>query len=72
MKDVKPVFIWAKEYGDANIYDRIIMKILPNLLDQKINLTSNLIDDSKVLEVSDELFELILQTAQELTGEKYV
>ena len=37
-KDVKPIFDWAKTNGDANIYDRILMKVMPQLL--KENITS--------------------------------
>lgn len=51
-KDIKPLFLWAKEKGDANIYDRIIMKVLPQLLQENIQLTSDLVEESNEVLVS--------------------
>jgi hypothetical protein len=71
-KDIKPVFRWAKENGDANIYDRIIMKVMPQLLDEGIKLTSETIESQEKIIISNELFDLILEKTQELIGAQYV
>jgi hypothetical protein len=72
MRDVKPLFEWAKQNGDANIYDRILMKVMPQLLKEKIELTSENIESSNVIEVPDELYTLLLSKTQELVGKDYV
>ncbi|MBN2782125.1 MAG: hypothetical protein JXQ66_02675 [Campylobacterales bacterium] len=72
LKDIKPVFEWAKQNGDANIYDRIIMKVMPELLKNDLRLTSHDIDEREKIEVIDEIYELILEKSQELVGERYV
>ena len=66
------IFDWAKAHGDANIYDRILMKLMPELLKENIRLTSETIENSEKIEVSDEIYDLIVQKAEELTGVKYV
>jgi hypothetical protein len=71
-KDIKPIFLWAKEKGDANIYDRIIMKVLPQLLQENIQLTSDLVEESNEVLVSDELYSLLQIKTEELIGAKYV
>jgi hypothetical protein len=71
-KDIKPLFLWAKEKGDANIYDRIIMKVLPQLLQENIQLTSDLVEESNEVLVSDELYSLLQIKTEELIGQKYV
>ena len=69
LKDVKPLFLWAKQRGDANIYDRIIIKIIPNLLKENIKITSQQIDNQEEILVSEEIYKLILETAQSLVGQ---
>jgi hypothetical protein len=71
-KDIKPLFLWAKEKGDANIYDRIIMKVLPQLLQENIQLTSDLVEESNEVLVSDDLYSLVLNKTEQLVGVKYV
>jgi hypothetical protein len=71
-KDIKPIFLWAKEKGDANIYDRIIMKVLPQLLQENIQLTSDLVEESNEILVSDDLYSLVLNKTEQLVGVKYV
>jgi hypothetical protein len=71
-KDIKPIFLWAKQNGDANIYDRILMKVMPQLLKEDIKLTHDDIENLEHIEVSNELYELILEKSQELVGAKYV
>ena len=70
-KDVKPIFDWAKTNGDANIYDRILMKVMPQLLKENIKITSNTINESVIIEVSSELYNLIKDKAQELINKNF-
>jgi hypothetical protein len=70
-KDVKPIFDWAKTNGDANIYDRILMKVMPQLLKENIKITSNTINESVTIEVSSELYNLIKDKAQELINKNF-
>lgn len=70
-KDVKPIFDWAKTNGDANIYDRILMKVMPQLLKENIKITSNSIKESSTIEVSSKLYDLIKDKAQELINKNF-
>lgn len=70
-KNLKPLFLWAKERGDANIYDRILIKIIPVLLKENIHLTTNNIDSSDTIEVSQEVYDFVLIKTQELVNELY-
>jgi len=71
MKNIKPIFEWAKLNGDASVIDRIVIKLLPAFIQQDFKITSQLIESSENIEVSDELYELILSTAQELVGSSF-
>lgn len=71
-KNISPIFRWAKEHGDANIYDRILLKILPQLLKENLTLSSDKIENLERIEVSDELYEITLKKTEELIGMKYV
>lgn len=70
-KDIKPIFQWANQYGDANINDRILVKIIPQLLKNKINLTDEIINTSDTIEVNIDIYDLIQLKAQELVGDTY-
>ena len=69
--DLKPLFNWAKANGDANIYDRILVKIVPILLKNNFQITTQTIETSNDILVSNEVYQLTLEKAQELVGEKY-
>ena len=71
MKNVKPVFQWAEENGDANIWDRVLIKIIPQLLKEKVILTTDIIATSKKIELSDELYDLIKEKVEDLIGSLY-
>ncbi len=71
MKNIKPIFEWAKLNGDASVIDRIVIKLLPAFIQHDFKITSQLIESSENIEVSDELYELILSTAQELVGSSF-
>lgn len=71
-QDIKLVFNWAKEYGDANIYARILVHVMPELLKEKQTLTSEEIENSDKIEVPTALYQVILEKAEALVGMKYV
>jgi len=71
-QDIKPLFEWAKENGDANIYDRILMKVMPYLLKENIKLTSEYIENTDIIEVPNDIYKIILQKTEELIGFNYV
>ena len=72
MKNVKPLFNWAKANGDSNIYDRILIKAMPEFLKENLKLTSHSIETSNKIEISDELYTIVLKKTEELVGAKYV
>jgi len=71
-RDVKGIFKWAKANGDAKIIDRILVKVLPELLKNNIKITEESIQKSQTIEVSDELYNLIKTKSEELVGSSYV
>jgi hypothetical protein len=48
------------------------MKVMPQLLDEGIKLTSETIESQEKIIISNELFDLILEKTQELIGAQYV
>ncbi len=70
-KDLKPLFLWAKERGDANIYDRILIKIIPLLLKENIKLTAQDIESSQTIDVRDEIYNFTVLKTEELLNEVY-
>jgi len=70
-KNIIPIFIWAKENGDANIVDRILVKIVLELLQNNIKITQETINNNELIEVEDSLYNLIKETAQKLVGSNY-
>lgn len=71
MRNLKPVFEWAKANGDANIYDRILIKIMPELLKNKMNLTSESINEAESIEVNTELYNYIVEKTEDLLSMKF-
>lgn len=68
MKDAKHIFSCAIANGEAKIVDRILVRVLPELIKSNQKLTSESILASESIEVSDELYDYIRSVAQELTG----
>lgn len=69
--DVKPIFDWAIANGEAKIVDRILVKLMPQMIAHGCQLTSATIEENSVIEVPQVLFEQILNTAQEFVGISY-
>ncbi len=70
-QDLKPLFLWAKERGDANIYDRILIKLIPELLKENIQLTTQIIDNSETIYVPSNIYDLAIVKVEELISIKY-
>lgn len=66
MIDVKPLFTAAKAEGDAMIVDRIIVRLLPQLHSAGLRLSAKSVEAMSEILVSQEIFQLIEQTASEL------
>jgi hypothetical protein len=70
-KNIKPIFDWAVANGEAKIVDRILIKLLPQFIKAGYKITENTIYESDTVEVSDELFNLVKDTAEEFVGSSY-
>lgn len=68
MKDVKPIFECAKANGETKIVDRILVRVLPELMKHDHKLTPSMIEEQAVLMLPDALHDYIQSVAQELTG----
>lgn len=71
MKDIKPILNWAVANGEAKIIDRILMKLVPQLIKEGLKVTEQVINESDKLEVSGELYELVKNMAEELVDSSY-
>jgi len=71
MKNIKPVLEWAKQNADATVIDRIVIKLLPQLIKHNYKITPQSIESNTNIEVSQEVYELMLKTAQELVGSSF-
>ena len=72
MRNVIEIFTWAKERGDANIVDRIIVKALPVLLKSNMELSSKQIQTSESILVDETLFDTLQKIALALIEEDNV
>lgn len=70
-KNIKPIFDWAIKNGDANIVDRIIVKIIPQIIKENIQLTTKSIKSSEKIEVNEEFYNLTKEKAEELVGSSF-
>lgn len=71
MQNVKPVFNWARAHGESRIVDRILLRLLPEMLKHDRKLTAEMVDGQECIEVPLELYERIKSTAEELVGKTY-
>lgn len=71
MKNVLPIFVWAKANGEAKIIDRILIKTLPELLKHDCKITANQIDTADEINVPINLYDEILHAAETLIGQSF-
>lgn len=71
MKNLKAVVRWAKQNGEAKIIDRVLLKMLPKLLEKDEKLTSDMLDQQDEVWVEDILYDQFVAVAEELVGARY-
>lgn len=70
MKDAKPIFQRAILLSDVMIVERILVRVLPALLQHGQTLTAETIEQAQHLPLPDALYQVIADVAEELTGGK--
>jgi hypothetical protein len=70
MKDAKKILNCAAACGEAMIVDRILVRVLPTLIENDLMWTVEDIRASDRLMVSDGLYAYIHQVAEDLVGAK--
>ena len=68
MKDAKHIFVCARAHSEAMIVDRILVRVLPDLMAHGQMLTAEAIAQTEHIWVPDALYALIREVAQELVG----
>jgi hypothetical protein len=71
MKNVLPLFVWANAHGEAKIIDRILIKVLPDLLKHNCKITPEQVENSQELNIPESLYTEICVVAEELIGKRY-
>ncbi|MBN2866240.1 MAG: hypothetical protein JXK16_09560 [Thiotrichales bacterium] len=71
MKDLKPIYSWAVAHGESRIIDRILVRMLPELLKSEQKLTSQTLEQASTVMVSESLYAHFLNVAEELVGQAY-
>ena len=71
MKDVKPLLLWAKAHGEAKIIDRILVRLLPELIKMNQELTADMLDHQNIIEIPLALYDRIQQETEALVGQQY-
>lgn len=71
MKNLKSVVGWAKQNGEAKIIDRVLLKMLPKLLEKDEKLTSDMLDQQDEVWVEDVIYDQFVAIAEELVGARY-
>lgn len=72
MKDVKNIFDWAKKYGEVKAVDRILVKVMIQLMRSKIILTSKQLDNmEESLELPEALYDSIKIAAEAVVGKVF-
>jgi len=69
--NAKPIFDWAKAHGESKIVDRILVRLLPDLLSAQLKVTSDSLDKMAEFDVSEELYQKIQAIAEELSEKKF-
>lgn len=69
--DIKPLMKWAQSNSEAKIVDRVLLKLMPQLLKSGVNITEQMILEEDECVVSAELYEHFLRVTQELVGKSF-
>lgn len=68
MKDAKHIFVCAKAKSEAMIVDRILVRVLPALVQHGQMLTAEAIEQAEHVPVPDVLYDHIREVAEQLVG----
>lgn len=69
--NAKPIFEWAFQHGETKIIERILVRLLPDLIDEKVQVTAESLLTMPALNVSEELYKKIQLVAEEMVGQAY-
>jgi len=72
MKDAKHIFTCAEACSEAMIVDRILVRVLPELVRYDQRLTADSIKADDQIWIPDDLYAYIRGVAEELVGRKCV
>ncbi len=70
-KDIKPLLEWAHSRGEAKIVDRVLLKLMPKILDSKMKISKEDIEKSSEYFVPEELYKHFVEITQQFVGEKF-
>jgi hypothetical protein len=68
VKDAKHIFLCAMAHSESMIVDRILVRVLPELMAHGQMLTTETIDHTEHIWVPEALYEHIRAVAEELVG----
>lgn len=69
--DIKPLFSWAVNNGEAKIIDRILVKLMPELLKQNIKIDQNILNDKNSFLVNESIYNKIKDVTEQLVDKKF-
>lgn len=70
-KDIKPLLKWAFNEGEAKIIDRVLLKLMPQILESKLVITQKDIQDAENFFVSQSLYNDFEEVTQQIVGKKF-
>lgn len=69
--DAKPIIEWAKAQGEARVVERLLVKLLPDLLEHDIEVTAESLNTLSRFDVPETLYNKIQITAEQIVGQTY-
>lgn len=69
--DVKPIIDWAQANGEAKVVERLLVKLLPDLMEHDMQVTAQSFVESDTFDVPESLYKKIQTVAEELVGKDY-
>ena len=69
--DIKPLFRWAKDEGETKIVDRVLLKLMPLILQTRLVLTQKQIEMQPSVLVPYELYVEFKKQVEQIVGKPY-
>jgi hypothetical protein len=69
--DIKPVFQWIHDNGEAKATQRVLMKSILSLKKFNIQFTNQAIENSEIIKIPKELYTILVSEAEKVVGQKY-